>query len=156
MFNDADKKVNINVYRIFIIKMSIENEYLGVNIFYMRKKILFILFFLLLALPISAGTYEDALKKYDNVFLYFYSSDCRTCKVFDSIYSNIQKENKNFGYVKVNVETPYGTYLMLKFRGRYVPYIILSNSKTKKNVNISHACVMDEMCLLRAMKSFKG
>ena len=46
--------------------------------------------------------------------------------------------------------------LMLKFKGRYVPYIILTSSKTKKSVSLNHTCVMDEVCLMRAIKSFNG
>ena len=66
----------------------------------------------------------------------------------------LAKENKEFGFVKVNADTSYGRYLIIRFKGRYVPYIIMTNSKTKRSVNISHSCVMDDVCLLRAMKSF--
>ena len=68
----------------------------------------------------------------------------------------IQKSNKDYGYVKVNAETSYGMRLMIKYRGRFVPYIVLTNSKTKKSVNVNHSCVMNELCLIRAMKNFKG
>ena len=103
-----------------------------------------------------AGSYEDALKKNDNVFLYFYINDCRTCKTFDQIYNSIKKQNTDYAYVKVNANTLYGAQLISKFRGRYVPFIILTNSKSGKSVNVNHTCVMDEVCLIRALKSFKG
>jgi len=121
----------------------------------MMKKFL-LLITLLMMLPANAGVYEDALAKNNNVFLYLYTPECSTCKAFEEIYSDIQKSNKDFGYVKVNAETSYGMRLMIKYRGRFVPYIVLTNSKTKKSVNVNHSCVMNEVCLLRAMKNFKG
>ena len=105
---------------------------------------------------VYAGSYEDALQKNDKVFLYFYTPGCRTCKVFDGIYNNIQQNNKEYAFVKLNAETSYGTKLMIKFKGSYVPYIILTDSKTNKSVNVNHSCVMDDVCLMRAMKSFNG
>ena len=105
--------------------------------------------------PAIAGVYEDALKTNDKVFLYLYTPNCRVCRIFNSTYDKLAKENKEFGFVKVNADTSYGRHLIIRFKGRYVPYIIMTNSKTKRSVNISHSCVMDDVCLLRAMKSFK-
>lgn len=119
----------------------------------MMKKLIVLLSVLML--PVYAGTYEDSLLKSDRVFLYLYTTDCRVCNMFDSIYKKISAENKDFNFVKVNADTSYGRYLMIKFRGRYVPYIILTDTKSKRSVNVSHSCVMDDVCLLRAMKSFK-
>ena len=111
---------------------------------------------MLFALPVFAGEYENALKKSDSVFLYLYSSDCRTCKAFDKIYYDMAKQNNDFEFVRINADTPYGARLIRKFKGKFVPYIILTNSKTNRSVNVIHSCVMDEMCLIRALKSFKG
>lgn len=121
----------------------------------MLKKLLII--FALFTVNIAyAGSYENALEKNDKVFLYLYSPVCGTCSMFNKIYNNLKLSNPEFAYVKVNAETPYGSRLMMKFRARYVPYIILTNSKTGKSVNVNHSCVMDDVCLIRAMKSFKG
>ena len=117
-------------------------------------RILFVLFALLSINIAQAGSYEDALKKNDKVFLYFYLPDCRTCNAFNPIYESLKSKNKEYGFVKINVETPYGYYTFSKFRGRYVPLIILTDSKTKKSVQVSHTCIIDNMCLMRAMKSF--
>jgi len=122
----------------------------------MKRILLLFLLCWSLVLPAFSGVYEDALSKNDKVFLYFYIPDCKTCKAFDRIYDSLQAKNKDFGYVRVDANTLYGSRLIWKMRGRYVPYIILADSKTKKTVNISHTCVMDEVCMQRAMKSFKG
>ena len=120
----------------------------------MMKKLLILL--CMLIIPAYAGTYEDALKSSDMVFLYLYTPDCRVCKEFDKTYNQLPKQNKDFKFVKVNVETSYGRRLILKYKGRFVPYIILTNSRTNKSVNVNHSCVMDEMCLLRALNSFQN
>ena len=122
----------------------------------MLRKVLVLFILFLASASVYAGSYEDALKKSDYVFLYFYSEHCSTCKIFDSIYNSIRNQNKEYAYVKVNADTPYGTQLIYRLRGRYVPYIVLKNAKTNKSVNISHTCVMNEICLLRAMNNFKG
>ena len=121
----------------------------------MFRKLL-IIFALFTINSVYAGSYENALQKNDKVFLYFYTTRCHTCKAFDPIFDNIQTQNKDYGFVKVDAETSYGTRLIMKFKGRFVPYIILTDSKTKKSVNVNHACIMNEMCLLRAMKNFHG
>ena len=121
----------------------------------MFKKIL-IIFALFAVNIVYAGSYEDALQKKGKVFLYFYSPQCRTCKNFDTIFNSLKKQIPDYEFVRVNAETPYGMHLFLSFKGRYVPLIILTDAKTKKSVNINHTCVMDEVCLARAMKSFKG
>ena len=122
----------------------------------MLKKFSAIFLLLSVANSVFAGSYEEALKKSNNVFLYLYTKDCKTCKVFDSTFNSIQKQNKDYAFVKIDAESTYGSNLMHKFRGRYVPYVVLSDKKNNKSVNVSHSCVMDEICLIRAMKSFKG
>lgn len=122
----------------------------------MLRKILILLFLFFSAASVHAGSYENALKNNDYVFLYIYTNECGTCKSFNKVYQDIQRQNKDYAYVRVNANTSYGMELMYKFRGRYVPYILLTNAKTKKTVHINHSCVMSDICLLRAMKSFKG
>lgn len=119
----------------------------------MLKKIFLIL--LLLISPVFAGEVEDAAQKNDRLFIYFYAPSCSTCNKFNEIYNEIKKESTDFGFVKLNAETPYGSYMMVKYHGLYVPYIILTDFKKNKTVNVNHSCAMDSVCLLRAMKSFK-
>ena len=116
----------------------------------------FFLLLTLLTLPAYAGIYEDSLSKNDKVFLYFYTPECGTCRAFDSIYDELIPQHKDYKFVKVNARTAYGAHLMQKFRGKYVPYIILSNSKTKKNVEVVPYCAMNSLCIERALTNFKG
>ena len=122
----------------------------------MIKKIFVILILFFAINVVYAGSYEDAMAKYNNVFLYLYTKDCSTCRNFDKTFNQIQSQNKDYGFVKVDADTSYGRKLMLSFKGRYVPYIVLTDVKKNKIANVSISCVMDEICLIRAMKSFKG
>ena len=105
-------------------------------------------------MPVYAGTYEDALSKSDKVFLYFYTPNCSSCRYFDKTYNELKATNKDYEFVKVNANTLYGAHLINKYKGKYVPYIILTNSKTNKSVNVNHLCLMEQVCLTRALKSF--
>ena len=120
------------------------------------KKIFAAIITLLFFNTAFAGVYEDALAKKEKVFLYFYTPECSTCRAFNEIFDSVKTKNSEYEFVRVNVNTSYGMRLMLKFKGRYVPYIILTSSKTKKSVSLNHTCVMDEVCLMRAIKSFNG
>ena len=122
----------------------------------MIRKIFLVLVLFLAVNAVYAGSYEDAVAKNNNVFLYLYSKDCKTCKEFEPILNKIQNQNKDYAFVRADVYTPYERQLMINFKGRYVPYIVLTDVKKNKSVNISHSCAMDEICLMRAMKSFKG
>ena len=44
---------------------------------------------------------------------------------------------------------------MQKFKGRYVPYVVLANGKKNKAVTIDASCVANSICFERAQKSFK-
>jgi len=111
-------------------------------------------FFILLCTPAFAGVYEDALSKNDKVLLYFYIPECSSCKLFDSVYDEVMPHYKDIKPIKVNARTSYGAHLMQKFRGKYVPYIILTKSKTNKSVQISPYCAVDTTCMERALKNF--
>lgn len=122
----------------------------------MRKISLIIFVFLIVTGSVIAGVYEDALRKNEKVFLYLYTPECNSCREFDSVFYKLKKQNKDYEYVKVNANTSYGRNLAIKYRTQYVPFILLTNSKSNKSVTVRHTCFMDEVCLIRAMKSFNG
>lgn len=117
-------------------------------------KNIILLLFLFLILPAQAGVYEDALSSNNNVLLYIYTPTCRACMTFTPIYKNVIKRNQNLKGVMVNAETSYGYKLLQKYKGRYVPYLVLANSKKKKAVVIDAYCVADSLCFERAQKTF--
>ena len=57
----------------------------------MLNKFLIVLTLLLLVNLAYAGSYEDALAKNNNVFLYLYTKDCSTCRQFDKIFRCVKK-----------------------------------------------------------------
>ncbi len=103
---------------------------------------------------VFAGEFENAVKSNKFVFLYLYSPDCGYCQKFQPVYNKLAKENKDFSFVKVNTYNIDGYKLMRKFKGRYVPYIILYNSEQQNAAQVSPACYMNEVCMTRALKEF--
>jgi len=120
----------------------------------MLKKILVLLSFVFI-LPAFAGTFEDALKTGDYVFLYLYTPNCGYCTKFTPIYEKLEKSNLNVKFVKVNANTLYGFNLMRNFGARYVPFVALVNSKTKTGEQIPPDCIMQLACAEKAIKGFK-
>jgi len=120
----------------------------------MLKKILLIL--CLITLPVFAGVYESALSGDKDVVLYLYTQDCMMCQRFNPKFEQLKKTYLDLKFVSVDAETPYGSRLMWKFRARYVPFLVLTGHKTGKSAEIKPSCSLDEMCMGRALKGFKG
>ena len=120
----------------------------------MLKRLLLLLCFL--CLPVFAGTYEDALSGSKNVLLYMYTDECSMCKAFTPLYNKLAKEHKDINFVKVNAHTFEGVKLMRKFGASYVPFVVLSSPKAKSASVINPYCSMDEICMERVIKNFKG
>ena len=117
------------------------------------KKFL-ILLMVMFSLPVFASEYEKAISQGGNIFLYFYSPTCTSCDKFNPTYYDIQKNHKEFKYVKINVESNEGIRLIRKYHGYYIPFLIITNPKLHKTVSIPTVCAMNDMCLERVIKSF--
>ena len=112
-----------------------------------------VLFIMCISLPVFAGTFEDALKSNNNVFLYLYTPECKYCVKFDPVYQKLVKNhNGDCSFVKVNARTPYGTGLLRRFRSPYVPFVVVANSKKNTFVNISVDCLLDYVCTEQSLK----
>lgn len=119
----------------------------------MFKKCLLILISMAV-LPIFAGEVENSLNQGHNVFLYLYSSQCGYCKLFAPKFNKLAKMyDGQYNFYKYNVETQYGHDLFVKYRGHYVPYVLLINNK--KAVNIHPNCLSDMVCIEKEMKLFR-
>ena len=120
----------------------------------MLKKCLLILV-LTLFLPAFAGEVENAINKGYNVFLYLYTPNCGYCKKFSPRYDKLSKMyDGQYNFFKIDASTDYGRDLIIKYRGMYVPYVLLLNNK--KGVQVHPDCLMDNVCIERNMKYFRG
>ena len=122
----------------------------------MLKK-LFAFCTIFLTLPVFAGEFEDALVKYDNVFLYIYTPDCSVCRQFDEKYKKLAKiYDKHYGFVKVDASNAYGRILLRSFWGQYVPFVVLVSEKNRTASRIEPDCIMDMACLEKSIKDFQN
>ena len=120
----------------------------------MLKKIL-ITTLCLVTIPVIAGLVESAKANKPYVFLYLYTPECGYCKKFNPNYNKIsQKYNNKFEYLKINAKTPYGNSLITKYRARYVPYVVVINSKTGRAFPIQTSCLIDYACLDEVVSGF--
>lgn len=134
--------------------ISLENMIFRCYYHFMKKLSVFLLF--LLTLPVFAGEFEDAYASGNTVLAYFYSSHCKTCSSFTPTYNQILKTHSDIKGVKINVDNKYGEKLFRKYHGFYIPYLIITNSKSKKTVTVSLSCAANDVCFERVMKDFKS
>ena len=120
----------------------------------MLKKILLTLLFSF-TLSVFAGEYEDALKKSDKIFLYFYTDECRYCQKFKPIFeeiSNLYREKCEI--LSIDGNTNYGQDLAQKFRVKFLPYVILVDVKKDKGLVINPDCLLQYACTDGIVKEF--
>ena len=123
----------------------------------MINKIVISLLFIFLALPIYAGSFEDAKSSKPYVFLYLYTPECGYCQRFTPKYFKFSKMyDKSFAFVMEDANQYYGNKLIRKYKGKYVPYVVLYNSKTKKAASVPSYCIMKDECVDKAIKQFKN
>ena len=121
----------------------------------MRLKNFFIFILLLAGIPAFAGQYEDALRTGKPVLLYMYTHQCKYCKQFEPVFEKLaQSYKREYGFVKVDAESPYGRLLMRDFRAGYVPYVILADAKRQFITSIDPTCLLEYSCAHRNMKEF--
>lgn len=118
-----------------------------------KRLIILILFFF--AVPVFAGQYEDALRTGEPVFLYMYTDYCKYCKEFQPIFEKLfKKHGKNYKFVKINAESPYGMLLMRDLTAGYVPYAIMADSKRQLFYSISPDCLLVFECADKQLVNF--
>ena len=109
---------------------------------------------LVIASSVFAGELENALKQNKNVFLYFYTPDCWYCKKFSTNYTKLsQTYDKQYKFIKFDASTPYGYNLFKKYKGKYVPYIVLINSKNNA-AQVDPNCLVNTVCAEKALTKF--
>ena len=120
----------------------------------MKKFLAFI--FLLMSMPVMANDFEKAYASGNKVLVYFYSPNCISCDKFNPVYFEIQKTRKDLQCVRINVDNREGEKMFRRYHGFYIPYLVLTSSKSKKTVSIPLNCAYDDMCLERVVKGFKN
>ena len=109
----------------------------------------------MLLTPVFAGEFEDALATKKNVALYMYTKQCRYCVKFSPIFDKMSKlYDKNYAFVKVDANTQYGYSLFSKYRGRYVPLVVLVNPKTQRTFYVQSSCLANSACFEKALTGF--
>ncbi len=111
-------------------------------------KRIFVVLAILLSLPAFAGQYSDALKDNEKVFLYLHTPPCKYCVKFNPIYKNLaNKYDENIKFLKINAETLEGLELMRSFKARFVPYVLLIDTKQNRYSQVSPSCLLDTSCM---------
>lgn len=120
----------------------------------MFKKFLLILF-LLMALPVWAGEFEEASRQYNKIFLYLYTRDCGYCQRFNPVYDKlVQRYGGSCKFLKINAATEYGNFLMRRVRGSYVPYVVMVNNQKQTMQRITPTCLLNYACTKDAVDKF--
>ncbi len=123
----------------------------------MFKKWLLFLLSVLVFPPAYSGSFEKAMEKGYNVFLYLYSPKCKYCTMFSPNYEKVLKTHDGeFVFIKVDASTKYGKRLMYEFSGTYVPFVVMINSQKKVAAQIAPDCLFDVKCIELNMQNFRN
>ncbi len=140
---------------IGFITLSLTYEYIRWYHFFMFKKVLFLLVFLLLFSPAFAGELEDQSRLHSRILLYLYTPECGYCRQFDTTYQKLNaKYGQNCKFIKINANTEYGNELMRMFNAFYVPYVMLINNEKRTVQRIAPECLMNGSCMKDAIVKF--
>ena len=108
----------------------------------------------LITSPVLAGELEDAMKAHPKTFLYLFSSKCGYCVKFDAQYAKLNKKYENCKFVKIDINSKYGTLLRRDFNAYYVPYVALIDSRNSTIQVVEPNCLIDNACLNKEMNKF--
>ena len=123
-----------------------------------KRFLLFFILFFLGVCSVKAGELENALKNNEQVFLYMYTPSCGYCKKFNPVYNKIvEKYKSQYKFVKVDASTLYGSNVFRNYGGRYVPYVVLLNSKVVKKdaLQITPNCLLELACVDAVLSNIK-
>ncbi len=110
---------------------------------------------LMIAAPVFAGEFENAMQNSSRVFLYIYTPSCGYCKKFEPNYKKlVAAYGQKCKFVKINAETEYGARIGYKYGVKYVPYVALINPKIQKGVKVTPACLLDYACVSKNVNAF--
>ncbi len=155
-----ENQAKINFYLIFYYMKQLNLLTLYNNKCYhqsimFKKFFIFISVLLISVIPAFAGQYEDALRTGQPVLLYMYTKQCQYCKQFEPVFEKlVQNLKKEYRFVKIDAESPYGRLLMRDFRAGYVPYVILADASRQYITSVDPTCLLEYSCVHQNMKDF--
>ena len=118
-----------------------------------RQVLIFLILFF--SLPVFSGEYEDALKNYDKIFLYFYTKECSYCNKFQPVFEKISESYKDkCKFLKIDANSYYGMKLAQKFHLKFVPYVVLVESKNDRGLVIIPECLLQYVCTSNVVNDF--
>ena len=113
----------------------------------MFKKI-FSIFVILLISSVFAGEYEDVISNNDKVFLYLYSPDCSYCVKFKPFFEKLSTlYGEKCKFLGIDTKTKYGEQLAKRFGARFIPYVIIVETKKDRGVVINPSCLVEYSCV---------
>lgn len=119
----------------------------------LKKFFIFVLLFI--GIPAFAGQYEDALRTGQPVCLYLHTNYCKYCKQFNPVFEKlVQSHKKNYKFVSIDADSPYGYLLMRDLRVGYVPFVALSDAKRHYFVPVAPSCAIQVACIEKEMSGF--
>ena len=121
----------------------------------MRIILLIALILIMSIQTVFAGVYNDIVNSKSKTLLYLYTPECSYCVTFNKIYQKLtQKFGNNCKFVKVNAHSSEGMKLMQKYRGVFVPYILLIDNNKEYVAMLSPNCLFDYACTSSAVENF--
>lgn len=117
----------------------------------MLRILLSILFFLVIS-PVYSGEFENAINNNSKVLLYLYTDECRYCRMFNPIYTKLEKEfGSKCKFLKINSYTKEGRNLMINLNAVFVPNIIMFNTKKNEMARVQPNCYLNYSCISNAI-----
>ncbi len=105
--------------------------------------------------PVFAGAYEDAMKNYNNVFLYIYTPQCGYCKKFEPNYNKLKSAySGKCKFVKIDATTDYGKVISYNYQVKYVPYVALLKPKAKDGIQVPPKCLLNYSCISQQLNGY--
>lgn len=111
--------------------------------------------FITCSLSCLAESFEATLTKEPKILAYVYTNECKYCVSFNPIYEKIVKNyNSKLKIVKKNAKTAEGYYIMKKFNGVFVPFVIMIDNKNKQIYSVHPNCLLNYACMSNAVDVF--
>ena len=119
------------------------------------KKRVFAIVMLFLFLNFMQKVCASEVNQAKNLFLYLYTPQCGYCTKFNANFQKLaQAYGEKYNFVKVDATTQSGKSLMRNYRAFYVPFVLISDTKKSKSIQIAPDCLLSYACVEGALNVF--